>query len=175
MPPWSTRASSAPLLLRRALAGYYVTNVTDARVPFTGIIEMTNLIDPADLGGHSLVYLPRYAAPADPVFDRSDDSLESESLAALQRMYPEFRRSDVVAFRISRVRSVFPLPVLGYSRRLPPMATSQPGLWVVNSAHIVNGTLNVNETVQLARRVLPQLLVGGPWSPARAAAPVAAS
>lgn len=160
----------ASLLLRRPLAGYYVTNITDASVPFSGIIEMTSLVDPAELDGHHLVYLPRYAAPSDPVFDRSDDALESESLAALQRLYPEIRRADIVAFRVSRVRAVFPLPVLGYSRRLPPMATSHPGLWVVNSAHIVNGTLNVNETAQLARRVLPQLLADAPWARAAVAA-----
>jgi hypothetical protein len=38
------------------------------------------------------------------------------------------------------------------------MITSVPGLAVVNSAHIVNGTLNVNETVQLAERAVPELL-----------------
>ena len=30
------------------------------------------------------------------------------------------------------------------------MKTSIDGVYVVNSSHIVNGTLNVNETVQLA-------------------------
>jgi hypothetical protein len=38
------------------------------------------------------------------------------------------------------------------------MDTSVPGLHVVNSAHIVNGTLNVNETVQLAERAAARLL-----------------
>ena len=65
-------------------------------------------------------------------------------------MYSHFRRKDVLAFRISRVRQVFPLPVLNYSRSLPPAETSIDGLFVVNSSHIVNGTLNVNETIQLA-------------------------
>ena len=32
------------------------------------------------------------------------------------------------------------------------MRTSVEGVFVVNSAHIVNGTLNVNETVELAGR-----------------------
>ena len=34
------------------------------------------------------------------------------------------------------------------------MATSLPGVYLVNSAHIVNGTLNVNETLQLAARAV---------------------
>jgi hypothetical protein len=45
-----------------------------------------------------------------------------------------------------------PLPTLGYSKRVPPVDTTVPGLHLVNSAHILNGTLNVNETVQLAER-----------------------
>jgi hypothetical protein len=47
---------------------------------------------------------------------------------------------------------VFAVPTVGYSRALPSTTTSVPGLHVLNSAHIVNGTLNVDETVQLAER-----------------------
>ena len=35
--------------------------------------------------------------------------------------------------------------------------TSVPGLYAVNSAHIVNGTLNVNETIELADRALGEI------------------
>jgi protoporphyrinogen oxidase len=142
----------ASLLLRRPLGPYYVTNITEAWVPFTGVIEMTTLVDPAELGGLSLVYLPKYVDPADPAFALSDEDLRERFVSALERMYPHFRREDVVAFRVSRVRRVFALSTLGYSRRLPPMTTSVPGVHVVNSAHILNGTLNVNETVQLAEK-----------------------
>jgi hypothetical protein len=67
-------------------------------------------------------------------------------------MYEHFDRSDVIEFKISRVRQVFPLPVLNYSDNLPAMKTAIANVYVVNSAHIVNGTLNVNETIQLAER-----------------------
>ena len=33
-----------------------------------------------------------------------------------------------------------------------------PGVHVVNSAQIVNGTLNVNETIKLAESAIPELL-----------------
>ena len=61
-------------------------------------------------------------------------------------------------FQVSREHFVYPLPTLGYSSRLPSQRTSIPGLHVVNSAQIVNGTLNVTETVSLAERALPKLL-----------------
>ncbi len=148
----------ASLLLRKPLTGFYVTNITDPGIPFTAVIEMSTLVDRAELGGHALVYLPKYVAPDDPIFSLSDEEIRETFLAALERMVPAFDRADLLAFRISRVKHVFALPTLHYSRTLPPMTTSVPGLHLVNSAHIVNGTLNVNETIQLANRAAERLL-----------------
>jgi protoporphyrinogen oxidase len=145
----------ASLLTKGPLGPYYVTNITDDWVPFTGVIEMTALVDPAEFGGRSLVYLPKYAAADDAVFAKSDEELKASFLAALARMYPNFRPEDVQAFRVSRVRQVFALSTLGYSTRVPPVTTSIPGLSIVTSAQIVNGTLNVNESIRLAEESLP--------------------
>ena len=142
----------ASVLLRKPLAGYYVTNLLDPGLPFTGVIEMSALVRPEHFGRRGLVYLPRYLAPEDPFFETPDSEVEAIFLDGLAHVYPEIRRDDVLAFRISRVRYVMPLPTLGYSKRVPPADTSAPGLHLVNSAHILNGTLNVNETVQLAER-----------------------
>jgi protoporphyrinogen oxidase len=142
----------ASLLLKKPLAGFYVTNITDPGIPFTAVVEMSTLVDRAQFGGNTLVYLPKYVDPEDPIFGLSDGEIEESFLTALERMIPGFDRGDLIAFRVSRVRNVFALPTLHYSQRLPPMTTSVPGLHLVNAAHIVNGTLNVNETIQLANR-----------------------
>jgi protoporphyrinogen oxidase len=141
------------LLLRKPLADFYVTNITDP-APFTGVIEMTALVDPAEFNGRTLVYLPKYATADDPAWSRSDEEIRAECLSALARLYPGFAEADVLACRVSRVRHVFALATLDYSRRLPPVETSVAGLFVVNSAQIVNSTLNVNETVRLAESSL---------------------
>jgi protoporphyrinogen oxidase len=154
----------ASLLLQRPLAGYYVTNVADA-APFTGVIEMTALVQPEELAGQHLVYLPKYVTRYDATFEQSDDTLRASFLSALARIYPQFRETDVAAFRVSRVRHVFALPTLGYSRQVPPVATSVPGLFLVNSAQIVNSTLNVNQTVRLAEEAVDTLLA--PLPPVR--------
>jgi protoporphyrinogen oxidase len=139
----------ASLLTKTSLSNFYVTNITDD-VPFTGVIETSAMVDKREFDGNALVYLPKYVAPDDELFEKSDDDIEHMFLKGLEKMYPHFRREDVVDFKVSRVRQVFPLPVLNYSRDLPAMSTSVDGLYVVNSSHIVNGTLNVNETVTLA-------------------------
>lgn len=142
----------ASVLLRKPLSRFYVTNLLDEGLPFTGVIEMTAMVKPEHLKGHSLVYLPRYLPVDDPFFDTPDEEVRELFLSGLERMHPQFTREDVLAFQISRVRHVCPLPTLGYSETVPPMTTSVPGLHLVNSAHILNGTLNVNETVQLAEQ-----------------------
>ncbi|ETW94031.1 MAG: hypothetical protein ETSY1_36625 [Candidatus Entotheonella factor] len=149
------------LLLKQPLSPFYVTNITDAWVPFTAVIDMSALVDARHLGGRGLVYLPKYVAVDDPAFDRSDHELERQCSQALARMYPNFCPDDILHVGVSRVRHVLAISTLNYSAKLPPMRTSIPGLYIVNSAHIVNGTLNVNETIQLAERAVEYLPARG--------------
>ncbi|HXY48734.1 MAG TPA: NAD(P)/FAD-dependent oxidoreductase [Terriglobales bacterium] len=140
----------ASLLLKKQLSPYYITNITDAKVPFTALIDMSALVDRKYLGGHGLVYLPKYIPSNSPDFDLSDETIEEHFLKGLSIMYPQFQRGDLLAFRVSRVRYLLPIPTIGYSDHVPSISTSVPGLHILNSTQIVNGTLNVNETIQLA-------------------------
>lgn len=148
----------ASLLSDRELTPYYITNIADASIPFTAVIEMTALVErEKTFHGRSLIYLPKYVAPDDPALRWSDEDVQTLFLGELRRMHPQLQTDDVRAFRVSRVPYVFPVPTLGYSDRVPPIATSIPGVFAANSAHIVNGTLNVNETVGLAEHVWVQM------------------
>lgn len=154
----------ASLVLKRPLAEYYLTYITDETIPFTAIVEMTALIGTEQLGGRSLIYLPRYVTSDDPFWALSDTEIEERFMAGLRKMYPKLDPEDVLCFRLSRVRQVLAISTLNYSDGLPPMMTSVPGLHVVNSAHIVNGTLNVNETVALAEGAMSRLLAAADQS-----------
>ncbi len=153
----------ASLVTDRPLGPYYVTNLTDDWVPFSAVIDMANVVDRAEWNGQALVYLPKYVRPDDALFEAGDEAIEAAFIGALERMYPDFSRERVRAFRVSRVRHVFPIATRGYSKRVPPIATSVPGIFLLNAAHIVNGTLNVNETLGLVERGLAALdLVAAP-------------
>ncbi|MFC1734046.1 NAD(P)/FAD-dependent oxidoreductase [candidate division KSB1 bacterium] len=138
------------VILSKSISPYYVTNITDDNVPFTGVIEMTSLADKKYFNGNSLIYLPKYLAPDDPLFDRNDEEIKKIFMDALFGMYPELNEGDLIFFGVSRARYVFALPTLEYTRNLPGIKTSIPGLFIINAAHINNGTLNVNETISLA-------------------------
>jgi hypothetical protein len=50
------------------------------------------------------------------------------------------------------------IPKLNYSSNLPPVATSLDSVFAINSAHIVMGTLNVNETILLGEELFAKHL-----------------
>jgi len=144
----------ASFLLRRKLSDYYITNLIDPGFPFAGVIEMTALVDPRELEGHALVYLPQYADSRDAAaFDVPDGEIERRCLDGLRRIHPDLSAADVAAFRVSRARYVSPLSTVSRPRGLERIATSIPRVEVVSSAHLRDATLNVNETVALARSV----------------------
>jgi protoporphyrinogen oxidase len=148
----------ATVLLEQPLADYYITNITEGWVPFTAVIEMTALVDRRHFGGRSLVYLPRYLTQQDGMWNQSDGQIQAEFLAALERMYPHFRREQVQAFQVSRVREMLAVTTLDYSATLlPESRTSVDRVFIANSAQIAAGTLNVNETLGLADRKAREL------------------
>jgi protoporphyrinogen oxidase len=145
------------LVLPKQLCEYYLTYLLDDTI-LTGVVDMSSLVEPSELGGRGLVYLPRYAAPDDPLFDLDDDEIVARFTADLARVYPQFDPSTIIASKVAKVREVFSVPTIGYSDRVLPFATSVPGVWIANSAQIVNGTLNVDESVQLAERAVRSVL-----------------
>lgn len=146
------------LLLRDRLSPYYVTNITEES-PFTGVIEMTNLINPAEeTDGFHLVYLPRYTRCDDPLFEASEEELWSRFSPMLARMHPELTESSIAARFVFRERVVQPVPTLGYSQIAPPAATPVPRVYLANTAQIVNNTLNNNVMAGIANAACTQLM-----------------
>ncbi|MDD5541814.1 MAG: NAD(P)/FAD-dependent oxidoreductase [Acidobacteriia bacterium] len=151
----------ASLLLKQPLSEFYITNITDSNIPFTAVIEMSALVDRSLLNGKTLVYLPKYVVPDSPWFEKDEAEIRECFFEGIKKIHPSFGPEQVEAFRVSRVRYVLPISTLGYSEGVPNKKSSVPGLYIVNSAHILNGTLNVNETVQLAEQSIKEMLSAG--------------
>ena len=146
------------ILLKKSISPYYVTNITDSWPPFTGIIEMTALIDKDEIKGNHLVYLPKYVNPEDDLFDKEDKDLRNLFLGSLYKMYPAISDEDLRFWGVSKARIVFALPTINYSKKVPAVTTSLGNYYIINTAQIINGTLNVNETIQVAENKLKEIL-----------------
>ncbi|HEY6254072.1 MAG TPA: FAD-dependent oxidoreductase, partial [Candidatus Angelobacter sp.] len=147
----------AVMLLRRKLTPYYCTNLTDD-LPFTGIIEMTNLISLEETQGRHLVYLPKYTSPGDPLFDASEEDVWKLFYSSLKRVVPDLKDEEIERRFVFRERLVQPIPVLDYSALVPPMQTGILGLLLANTTQIVNSTLNNNEMVRISGKAVELVL-----------------
>lgn len=146
------------VLLDKSISPFYVTNITDTWVPFTGVIEMTALVDKSHFNGNSLIYLPKYLSPDDPMFSQSDEDIQKYFKETLLKMYPFLNEGNIKFTGLARAKHVITVLNRGYSGNLPDIKTSIPGVYIINSAHISDGTLNVNETIKVAESKLKEIL-----------------
>jgi protoporphyrinogen oxidase len=97
------------LTLRRSLSPYYVINLLDPALPFTGIIETTNVLPPHTVGSRRLVYLPKYILPRHRLESASDQDVLEEFRRGLQIVFPDFEEDDVEHQAVVRAAHVQPL------------------------------------------------------------------
>jgi protoporphyrinogen oxidase len=147
------------VLLDKPISPFYITNITDTRFPFTGVIEMSALVDKTKyLEGKSLVYLPKYVTSDDPLFNQPDDEIRSYFLDNFKKMYPWLTDDNIKFAGVAKAKHVITVAKLNYSEVLPKIKTSMPGVSIINTSHIKDGTLNVNETVRVAETKLEEIL-----------------
>lgn len=140
------------LVLDRPLTGYWTLNITDDRVPFTGVIETTAYIDPSYVGGHHLVYLPKYTAPGSALITQPDDAIKAMWLENLRTMFPDFDERSVRYFQVHRERYVEPLHGLNSTDQIPAVETPVESLFLVTTAQIYPELTNGESVSRHAHR-----------------------
>jgi protoporphyrinogen oxidase len=139
------------LVLDRPLTDYWTVNITDDSIPFTGVIETTSYIDPAHVGGHHLIYLPKYTAPGSHWQGLSDDDIRDIWLQNLERMFPAFKREWVRHFPVHREKYVEPLHGLNETHLIPSIETPVKDLYLATTAQIYPALTNGESVTRHAR------------------------
>ncbi|MGQ9888937.1 MAG: NAD(P)/FAD-dependent oxidoreductase [Aggregatilineales bacterium] len=159
------------LILNRSLMPYYVLNITDESVPFTAVVETTNLINPDHVKGHHLVYLPKYLAPDSEIARWPDDKVKAEWLGHLKRMFPAFNESWITDIFVHRARYVEPIRPMGTLDQIPDIQTPVKRLYMGNTVMIYPDLGNGEAVTRFAFRMIERVVADAPqWD----AAPVAA-
>jgi hypothetical protein len=73
-------------------------------------------------------------------------------------MYPWIKDNSIKFVGVAKAKHVITVAKLNYSELLPDVKTSIPNLYIINTSHIKDGTLNVNETVRVAETKLEEIL-----------------
>ena len=140
------------LVTRRPITRYYVVNIADESIPFTGVIGMSNVVDVEQTNGLHFTYLPRYLLSTDEEMRKPDDWFKESFVAGVKRIFNDFDESDIVGVHVNRAVKVQPLQVLGYSSLVPGVSTTDSRVHVLNTSQFVNATLNNNEVVGAVNR-----------------------
>ncbi len=149
---------SGLLVLDRPLTGYWTLNITDDRIPFTGVIETTSYIDPQYVGGHHLVYLPKYTFPNSQWQKTSDEEIKEIWMQHLGTIFPDFDRRSIRYFLVHRERYVEPLHGLNSAHLIPQVKTPVKNLYLATTAQIYPELTNGESVSRKARNVAGILL-----------------
>lgn len=146
-----------PVLMDRPLSKIYWMNVGDRSIPFTGVIEQTNFIPPSEYGGAHMTYLFNYLPPTHPWMDEAKQKVFERYEGGLRRIFPKYASEQVKQVMIFRDPYATPIYSVGYLKNMPPIKSSQDGLFFANTAHIFPNDRNMSFSVELAERVLKEL------------------
>lgn len=150
------------LILRKRLLPFYVLNITDESIPFTAVVETTNLIDPKHVKGYHLVYLPKYIAPDNPMAEWSDEQIKTEWMKYFRQMFPNYDEKDIVEFEVQRARYVEPIRPMNTLDDIPTIQTPVKQLYMGNTVMIYPDLGNGEAATRYAEKVVAQVIADAP-------------
>jgi protoporphyrinogen oxidase len=158
-PPIEYFAALCLLLeLDRPFSGFYWTNVADRELPFVGLIEHTNFVEPERYDGRRFLYVANYLEHGHELLGLDADALLERYLPGLRRVNPAFDGSWVVDRWLHREPAAQPIVTVGYHERIPPLRTPAAGLVLANTTQVYPEDRGTNYAVRLgdqaARAVL---------------------
>ena len=137
------------LILRRTLSPFYITNLIQEGLPFTGIIELSNLAGTASFAGRHFVMLPRYDIPESEWFEMSDETIRTTFLRGLEPFWQDIQHDCEASF-VHRERYVQALWIQQPPALKGPRRAVGNRIWNVNSELAGRDTLNNNAIVRVA-------------------------
>ena len=141
------------LCLDRPLTAKYWLNVADRSLPFVGVIEHTNMIDPALYGGNHIVYLTNYTPRDSDLYARTSDELLEDFIPHLQKLNPEFQRSWIREYFHHKVDGAQPIIGVNYGHQIPDHRTPVTNLYLANTTQIYPEDRGTNYSVRMGREV----------------------
>ena len=152
------------LRLARPVTPFFWVNTNDARVPFAGMIEYTNLNPLPELEGDTILYVPQYLSADDPRYAQSDEEVLRRYTDALALIHPAFDRSWVKFSAVFRDRFAQPICLTDYRATTPAVQTPIPNLFLTDSCQLhphdrtISGSFGLG--LEAARRALEALDAG---------------
>jgi protoporphyrinogen oxidase len=134
--------------LDRQFSPYYWTNIGDDALPFVGLIEHTNLIEPARYGGRRFLYVANYLPRGHELLDLDPEALLERYTPGLRAVNGEFERAWIKQLWLHREPAAQPIVTVGYRDKIPAMRTPTRGLVLANTTQIFPEDRGTNYAVR---------------------------
>jgi protoporphyrinogen oxidase len=141
----------------RRLTPYYWINVADRDLPFVGIVEHTNFVEPERYDGRRFVYVANYLPRGHELLDLDAEALLERYAEGLRRANPRWDRSWVRAAWRFAEPAAQPIVTVGYRERIPPLQTGAPGLLLANTTQVYPEDRGTNYAVRLGEQAAREL------------------
>ncbi|MCX8516378.1 MAG: NAD(P)/FAD-dependent oxidoreductase [Alphaproteobacteria bacterium] len=141
------------LRLKHSLSETYWINVNDPGFPFVGVIEHTNFDPPKHYGGSHMVFLSRYIATSDPLWQYNDQDYADYCFQHLKKMFPQFDKNWVLDYALWREPYAQPIMEKHYSRLIPPVQLPVANGYLCTMAQIYPEDRGTNYAVREGERL----------------------
>jgi len=141
------------LELTMPLSDIYWLNINDPDIPFTGIVEHTNLRPVETCAGRHIVYLSRYIEQDSDIYNMSAEQMLEFSLPHIGRIFPRFERTQICGYHVWKSPYAQPVIERHYSNLVCPAETPIKGLYIATMAQVYPQDRGINYAVQQGRQV----------------------
>lgn len=138
------------LKLKQPFTRNFWMNINDPRIEIPGLIEYSNL---NPLGGTTILYAPFYMPQTHPKWNQPQQAFIDETIAAMQRIRPEWDRSEVVDAMASRYEFSQTVCSPGFYDALPPMQSAMQGLFLADTSHYYPEDRSIHESMKLGQQL----------------------
>jgi protoporphyrinogen oxidase len=158
-PPIEYFAALCLLLeLDRQFSPFYWTNVADRELPFVGLIEHTNFVEPAHYDGRRFLYVANYLEHGHELLSLDPDEVIERYTPGLRRVNPAFDPAWIKNRWLHREPAAQPIVTVGYHQRIPPLRTAVDGLFLANTTQVYPEDRGTNYAVRLGDEAAATLL-----------------
>jgi protoporphyrinogen oxidase len=138
------------LKLKRPFTRNFWLNINQDGIQIPGLIEYSNL-NPLD--GSKILYAPFYMPQTHPKWQNSHEAFIEETITALQRMRPDWQRSEVIAATASRYQYAQTVCSPGFRDALPPMKSAVAGLVLADTSHYYPEDRSISESLRIGEEL----------------------
>ena len=140
------------LSLKSTFSPYYWLNVNDQRIPYNGMIELTNLNQHLKNEGMNILYIPLYLPVSDPRYTASDQALFEEYVQTLKVIKPGFDVGEIKEWHVYRAPYAQAICTTHFSRLIPDLRSPVRGLYITDSTQFYPEDRTLSAAIRQGRK-----------------------